>query len=63
MNELGKKVKEIRLAHKMTQQEFAKSLGYSHKSVIAKIEKGQREMAYDKMLLMFKLYNFNLKDI
>ena len=63
MNELGKKVKEIRLAHKMTQQEFAESLGYSHKSVIAKIEKGQREMAYDKMLLMFKLYNFNLKDI
>ncbi len=63
MNELGKKVKEIRLSRKMTQQEFAESLGYTHKSAIAKIEKGEREMAYDKMLLMFKLYNFNLKDI
>ena len=63
MNELGKKVKEIRLAHKLTQQEFADSLGYSHKSVINKIESGQRDMSYEKILLMIKLYKLDIKEV
>ena len=63
MNELGKKVREIRLANHMSQQQFAESLGYSHKSVINKIESGQRDMSYEKILLMVKLYNLNISDI
>lgn len=63
MNELGKKVKEIRKANKLSQQAFADILGYSHKSVINKIESGQREMSYEKILLMVKLFNLELKDL
>lgn len=63
MNELGKKVKEVRLANKMTQQEFANSLGYSHKSVINKIESGQRDMSYEKILLMIKTYKLDIKEV
>lgn len=63
MNQLGKKVKEIRLANHLSQQQFALSLGYSHKSVINKIESGQRDMSYEKILLMVKLYGLNIKDL
>ena len=63
MNELGKKVKEVRKANKLSQQAFAEMLGYSHKSVINKIESGQRDMSYEKILLMVKLFNLDIKDI
>lgn len=63
MNELGKKVREIRLNNHMSQQQFAESLGYSHKSVINKIESGQRDMSYEKILLMVKLYSLDINDI
>ena len=63
MNELGKKVKEIRKANKLSQQAFADALGYSHKSVINKIESGQRDMSYEKILLMVKVFNLDIKDV
>ena len=63
MNELGKKVREIRLANGMSQQQFALSLGYSHKSVINKIESGQRDMSYEKILLMVKMYGLDINDV
>lgn len=63
MNQLGKKVREIRLANHLSQQQFAESLGYSHKSVVNKIESGQRDMSYEKILLMVKVYGLNIKDL
>ena len=63
MNQLGKKVREIRLANHLSQQQFAESLGYSHKSVINKIESGQRDMSYEKILLMVKVYGLDIKDL
>ena len=63
MNELGKKVKEVRKANKLSQQAFADALGYSHKSVINKIESGQRDMSYEKILLMVRLFNLDIKDV
>ena len=63
MNKLGLKVKEIRTSNHLSQQQFAESLGYSHKSVINKIESGQRDMSYEKILLMVKVYGLNIKDL
>ena len=63
MNQLGKKVREIRLANHLSQQQFAESLGYSHKSVVNKIESGQRDMSYEKILLMVKVYGLDIKDL
>ena len=63
MNQLGKKVREIRLANHLSQQQFADSLGYSHKSVVNKIESGQRDMSYEKILLMVKVYGLDIKDL
>ena len=39
MSKLGDKIKEIRINNKMTQEDFAKAMGYTDKSSIAKIEK------------------------
>ena len=55
---LGDRIKKIRLANNMTQQEFAEALGYTHKSMINKIETGQTDISFDvviKLILIFKV--------
>lgn len=59
---LGDKIKEIRKRKGLTQQQFAESLGYSHKSVINKIETGKKEMSYQKILLLIKEYALDASD-
>lgn len=53
---IGKRIKAFRKGRGLTQAELAKSLGYSHKSVITHIEKGESEMSYEKMLLLLRTY-------
>ena len=52
----GEKIKIIRLSRGLTQQEFALSLGYADKSMIAHIENGDNEMALDKIALLLTTY-------
>ena len=42
MSKLGDKIKEIRINEGLSQEAFAKELGYTSKSTINKIEKGQQ---------------------
>lgn len=53
---IGPKIKAFRKGRGITQAELAKSLGYSHKSVITHIEKGESEMSYEKILLLLRTY-------
>ena len=53
---IGKRIKTFRKERGLTQAQLAKALGYSHKSVIAQIEKGESEMSYEKMLLLLRTY-------
>lgn len=53
---IGPKIKAFRKRRDITQAELAKSLGYSHKSVITHIEKGESEMSYEKILLLVRTY-------
>ena len=62
-NEFGKKIKSIRKGHGLTQQEFADSLGYAHKSTINKIESGQEDMSYQKILVLLKEYNLTPNEL
>ena len=59
MKELGIKIKELRISLGLSQQKFAESLGYTHKSMINKIELGKCDMSYDKILRLLKEYNLN----
>lgn len=62
MKELGNKIKELRISLGLSQQQFAESLGYSHKSMINKIELGKCDMSYDKILRLLKEYNLNASE-
>lgn len=62
-NKFGQKIKKIRKDRGLTQQEFAESLGYAHKSTINKIESGQEDMSYQKILVLLKEYVINAKDL
>ena len=53
---IGPRIKAFRKGRDITQAELAKSLGYSHKSVITHIEKGESEMSYEKILLLLRTY-------
>lgn len=63
MNKLGKKIKEIRLKEGLSQEAFAKELGYSFKSTINKIEKGINEISYDKLMLLLKRYEISIDEL
>lgn len=56
---LGDRVKKIRLENNMTQQEFAEALGYSHKSMVNKIETGETEMSFDKVIKLILTFDVN----
>ena len=56
---LGERIKKIRLDNGLTQQQFAEYLGYTHKSMINKIETGQTEMAFDKIVNLVTIFQIN----
>lgn len=63
MSEFGQKIKKIRKDRGLTQQEFAESLGYAHKSAINKIESGLDDMSLQKILVLLKEYTLSAKDL
>ncbi|MCR5348482.1 MAG: helix-turn-helix domain-containing protein [Bacilli bacterium] len=60
--ELGRKVKALRKSRGMNQQQFAESLGYKQKSMISKIESGEAEMSYEKLLVLIREYMLNASE-
>ena len=60
---IGSKIKEIRKQNNLTQTDLAKSLGYSDKSVISHIEKGDADMTYEKILLLLRTYALDANDL
>ena len=60
---IGKKIKAFRKGRGLTQAQLARDLGYSHKSVITHIEKGESEMSYEKMLLLLRTYSVDANEL
>ena len=59
---LGPKIKRFRKENKITQEKLAEALGYSHKSVITHIEKGEADMSIEKLLLFLRTYSVDAND-
>lgn len=57
MLELYKNIREYRLAKKMTQAELAEKAGYTDRSSIARIEKGEIDLPQSKIILIAKALN------
>ena len=62
-NEFGKKIRTIRKEKGLTQQEFADELGYAHKSTINKIESGQEDMSYQKILVLLRKFMIDSSEL
>ena len=62
-NKLGEKIKEIRLENGMSQEEFAKELGYTSKSTITKLEKGVNDISYDKLQLLIQKFDLEVNEL
>ena len=62
-NKLGNKIKEIRLENGMSQEEFAKELGYTSKSTVNKIEKGVNDISYDKLELLIQKFDIEVNEL
>ena len=60
---IGPKIKMFRKKRRITQEELAKSLGYSDKSVISHIEKGDADMTYEKILLLLRTYMLDANEL
>ena len=60
---IGPKIKEFRKKNKITQDQLAESLGYSGKSVISHIEKGDADMTYEKILLLIRKYMIDANEL
>ncbi len=63
MNKLGEKIKEIRLKEGLSQEAFAKELGYNSRSTINKIEKGINEISYEKLMLLLRKYEITMNEL
>lgn len=61
-NIVGEKLKQIRLEKGLTQEEFAKELGYTSKTTINKIEKGINDMSYDKLQVLIQKFDLEVND-
>jgi 8-oxo-dGTP diphosphatase len=62
-NKLGNKIKEIRLGEGLSQEEFAKELGYTSKSTINKIEKGVNDISFDKLEILIQKFDVGLNEL
>lgn len=62
MTNLANKIKELRISLALSQEEFAKTLGYKSKSSINKIELGINKISYSKLSRLVQIYNINLEN-
>ena len=63
MSKLGNNIKEIRTSNNLTLQEFADSLGYTSKSTITKIEKGNNDITFSQMIKLSQIYSIDLNEL
>jgi len=62
MKSLAELVIELRRKDGLSQEDFAKKLGYSSKSTVNKIEKGVNEISYEKLVKLIEEYKLTYKD-
>ena len=60
---IGPKIKQFRKDNNLTQEQLAEALGYSGKSVISHIEKGDADMTYEKMVLFLNKFKIDANEL
>ena len=60
---IGPKIKKLRKSKGLTQKQMADTLGYSDKSMITHIEKGDSDMTYEKILVLLREYLLDANEL
>ena len=60
---IGPKIKKLRQEKGLTQEQLAEALGYSGKSVISHIEKGDADMTYEKILFLLRKFELDANSL
>lgn len=60
---IGPKIKKLRQEKGLTQEQLAEALGYSGKSVISHIEKGDADMTYEKILFLLRKFDLDANSL
>ena len=60
---IGPKIRNLRKEKGLTQEQLAEALGYSGKSVISHIEKGDADMTYEKILFLLRKFELDANSL
>lgn len=63
MSNLGNKIREIRLNKGLSQDAFAKELGYTSRTTINKIEQGVNDISFEKLQLLIKKFDVEIDEL
>jgi len=61
--DLGSRIKTLRLKNGLTQIDFAKKLGYKHPSIISEIESGKKGLSADKLPLVANVLGVDINSL
>lgn len=63
MLELYKNIKKYRLLNKMSQEDLAKRMGYSDKSMISKIENNKVDLSLSNIIAFAQIFDVDAQDL
>jgi transcriptional regulator with XRE-family HTH domain len=61
--QLGERIKELRLQKRLTQANFAKEIGYKHPSTISEIESGKKGISAEKIPEIAKVLGVDINSL
>jgi len=60
---LGSRIKQLRLKQGMTQETFAKKIGYRHAAIISEIESGKKKLSSDKLPIVANVLDVDINSL
>ncbi|MGD6845266.1 helix-turn-helix domain-containing protein [Bacillus infantis] len=61
--QLGTRIKELRVEKGLTQTDFAKKIGYKHPSIISEIESGKKGISAEKLPEIAKVLGVEINSL
>ncbi|KNH23891.1 transcriptional regulator [Priestia megaterium] len=60
---LGSRIKQLRLKKGITQEVFARKIGYKHAGIISEIESGKKKISSDKLPLVASVLEVDINSL
>ena len=63
MSRIGNKIKEVRVANRLSTEQFQKIMGYKSRTTVSKIETGVNDISYEQLLKFCKHFNVDMNEL